>query len=81
LANFLNSTGSSPDGSNTAFFLRRCFWEGLEEAPRGTETLLLVEDEDAIRALISTVPQESGYTVPEAGGVKEAIRVTANWPS
>ena len=53
---------------------------GLDEAPRGTETLLLVEDEDAVRALISTVLQESGYTVLEAEGVEAAIRITAKYP-
>jgi two-component system, cell cycle sensor histidine kinase and response regulator CckA len=53
----------------------------LEHAPKGTETVLLVEDEDAVRALLSNMLQESGYTVLEAGGVEEAIRVAAAYPA
>jgi two-component system, cell cycle sensor histidine kinase and response regulator CckA len=51
----------------------------LEHAPKGTETVLLVEDEDAVRALLSNVLQECGYTVLEAGGVEDAIRVAAGY--
>ena len=53
----------------------------LEHAPKGTETILLVEDEDAVRALLSNVLQECGYTVLEAGGVEHAIRVAAGFPA
>jgi PAS domain S-box-containing protein len=53
---------------------------GLEDAPQGTETLLLVEDEADVRALISTVLQESGYTVLEAGGGEAATRIAAGYP-
>jgi PAS domain S-box-containing protein len=52
---------------------------GLEDAPQGTETLLLVEDEEAVRALISTVLQESGYTVLEAGSSEAALRIVDNY--
>jgi CheY-like chemotaxis protein len=51
----------------------------LDQAPRGTETILLVEDEDAVRTLISIVLRESGYTVLEAGGVEEALRAASNY--
>jgi len=46
--------------------------------PRGTETLLLVEDDDAVRALIRFTLQRCGYTVLEASHGEEAIKVATN---
>src|SRR5438552_14095074 len=43
-----------------------------EMAGRGSETILLVEDDGAVRKLAATVLSASGYKVLEAGGVKEA---------
>lgn len=54
-------------------------WHGLGPAPRGTETLLLVEDEDGVRALSRYTLQQCGYTLLEASHGEEAIRVATNY--
>jgi two-component system, cell cycle sensor histidine kinase and response regulator CckA len=43
----------------------------------GTETILLVEDEDAVRTVVSTVLEQAGYTVLEASGARAAIDIVA----
>jgi PAS domain S-box-containing protein len=48
---------------------------GTRPAPRGAETVLLVEDEDSVRALARLVLTNNGYTVLEAGDGLQALRV------
>jgi signal transduction histidine kinase len=43
--------------------------------PIGSETVLLVEDDDGVRAFSRSVLQTSGYTVLEATGGREALRI------
>jgi two-component system cell cycle sensor histidine kinase/response regulator CckA len=48
---------------------------GIATAPRGTETLLVVEDEFAVRQLFTTVLRRLGYTVHEASSGTDAMRM------
>jgi PAS domain S-box-containing protein len=55
----------------------------LQEAPaprRGSETILLVEDEPSLRELTREILQEHGYRVLEAGGGAEALEVARQHP-
>ena len=45
------------------------------KAQQGTETLLLVEDEDAVRALVRNVLKERGYRVMEASRGEDALEL------
>jgi CheY-like chemotaxis protein len=45
--------------------------------PRGQETILLVEDEDGVRALTRYILQNGGYTVLEARDGAEALRLAS----
>ncbi len=48
---------------------------GRPEVRRGSETLLVVEDEDDVRSLARDVLVESGFTVLEAANSEEAERI------
>ena len=43
--------------------------------PRGTETVLVVEDEDAVRLIVRRVLEEQGYGIIEARDGNDALRI------
>jgi signal transduction histidine kinase len=47
----------------------------MGDQPHGTETVLVVEDEPSVRALVRGVLQATGYTVLEASRGEEALEV------
>ncbi len=49
-----------------------------EAAARGTETILLVEDDETVRALVVRVLREAGYTVLEATSPQDALGLARN---
>jgi PAS domain S-box-containing protein len=49
------------------------------ESIRGTETILLVEDAEALRALTRKILENCGYTVLEAADPQKAIQVTESY--
>lgn len=60
---------SSPDPARTA-----------ESPAKGSETILLVEDEDGVRTFVSRVLQGAGYRVLEARSGEEALRISEQEP-
>jgi signal transduction histidine kinase/ActR/RegA family two-component response regulator len=54
--------------------------EGKIEAQMGCETILLVEDDEAIRKLTAEVLQKNGYTVLEALHVEDAQTIARDYP-
>lgn len=49
--------------------------EIVGEAPKGTETILLVDDQETVRATASRILQRLGYMVLEAEAGEAALRV------
>ena len=48
---------------------------------RGTETILLVEDEEMVRALVQAILERYGYTVLAARNVQDALRFAQEGPT
>ncbi|MGZ4290111.1 MAG: ATP-binding protein [Gaiellaceae bacterium] len=48
----------------------------VQASPRGSETILLVEDEDIVRRLVGEMLEGQGYRVVAAAGPDEALEVT-----
>jgi signal transduction histidine kinase/CheY-like chemotaxis protein len=46
---------------------------GMDKAPRGSEVILLVEDEDMVRGLARMILETSGYVVIEASNGREGL--------
>src|SRR5262249_6850160 len=51
------------------------------QGPQATETVLLVDDEPAVRALVREVLRRHGYTVVEAPDGATALRLCAEYPA
>ncbi len=76
-------TVDSELGEGTAFIVALPSAEGqplaagparVDGLPRGRETLLVVEDDAAVRRAVVTALENLGYTVLQAGGADEALR-------
>jgi signal transduction histidine kinase/ActR/RegA family two-component response regulator len=50
-------------------------WMAEADAPRGTETILVVEDEDEVRLLARRTLEDRGYTVIAAASPEEALEI------
>lgn len=48
---------------------------------KGSETILLVEDEESLRTLTRTILEQHGYTVLEASGGEEAMEIARRYAS
>jgi len=83
------SVESAP-GLGTTFKIHLPHVEAVAETPvarptraasgRGSETVLVVEDEDEVRALAIEILREHGYTTLAAADGAEALRVAARHP-
>jgi len=79
---------SSPADAGSAFRIHlplteeeptpRADRKSQQAAPKGTETVLLVEDEESVRSLVSNMLRTQGYRVYEAEHGADALRVFAD---
>jgi nitrogen-specific signal transduction histidine kinase/CheY-like chemotaxis protein len=53
----------------------------IESPPKGSETVLLAEDDDGVRTLSRRVLEECGYTVLHAASAEEALETAEHYPS
>ncbi|MEO8619637.1 MAG: two-component regulator propeller domain-containing protein [bacterium] len=80
---FVRAESAMDKGSTFSVYLPRAKEVGyerpreIEAGPRGSATVLLAEDEDAVRRLASRVLARSGYTVLTAASGAEALAVAA----
>ena len=80
----------SAPGDGTSFLIYLPLFEGVAEGAdinedlatvdSGTETILLVEDDDAIRALLARVLRQKRYVVLEASNAGEALLISERTP-
>jgi signal transduction histidine kinase len=54
---------------------------GLPSLPKGTETLLLVEDEEQVRKILQAILEGQGYNVLAAANGEEALEIAAQHDS
>lgn len=74
-------------GTTVGVYLPRSTGDAAAQAPpgkaalpaRGTETVLLTEDEAAIRDLVQTILERHGYTVIVAAGAPDAAALAESW--
>jgi two-component system cell cycle sensor histidine kinase/response regulator CckA len=80
---FIDVSGGDKCGTRIRIYLPRIEGEDIAkelppayaDAPRGKESILLVEDEPALRRLARRILSELGYQVMTASGPNEAIRM------
>jgi len=52
---------------------------GKQEIPRGTETILMVEDDDGVRDMLADFLSSLGYTVLEAENGEDALQICSKY--
>ncbi|WP_321495763.1 PAS domain S-box protein [uncultured Desulfobacter sp.] len=83
---FINVYSEAGQGTTFRIYIPRqenCQAEGpeisMENLPKGSETILLVEDETAILHMTQTMLERMGYTVLPANRPEEAIRICSHY--